>query len=86
MHRHWAIVIMEACKPGSMPRVAAMACACRRVSGRNEDIVCRFGGEEFVIILPEVEAMIALERAELLRQTVSDLALRYPRPCDARRG
>jgi len=50
---------------------------CLRVSVRNEDVVCRFGGEEFVIILPETEAPVALERAELLRQTVSDLVLRY---------
>lgn len=44
---------------------------------RTEDIVCRFGGEEFVIILPEITAMAALERSELLRRTVGELALRY---------
>ena len=44
---------------------------------RGEDIVCRFGGEEFVIILPEVTTSSAMERAELLRRMVGDLALRY---------
>lgn len=50
---------------------------CLRVAVRNEDIVCRFGGEEFVVILPEVNTAVAMERAELLRRTVGELALRY---------
>lgn len=50
---------------------------CLRASVRNEDIVCRFGGEEFIVILPEIETAVALNRAELLRQTVSELAVRY---------
>ncbi len=48
-----------------------------RVGVRGEDIVCRYGGEEFVIILPEVSAEIALERAELLRRTVAELSVRF---------
>lgn len=48
-----------------------------RLGVRGEDIVCRFGGEEFVIIMPEITTRAALERAELLRRMVSDLALRY---------
>jgi diguanylate cyclase (GGDEF)-like protein len=40
---------------------------------REDDIVCRAGGEEFVIILPGVEPSTALERAELVRRTVEDL-------------
>ncbi len=50
---------------------------CLRVSVRNEDIVCRFGGEEFVVILPETAIPVVMGRAELLRGTVSELALRY---------
>lgn len=48
-----------------------------RLGVRSEDIVCRYGGEEFVIILPEIVTRAAIERAELLRRMVSDLALRY---------
>jgi len=44
---------------------------------RTEDIVCRFGGEEFVVILPEMTPDAAMERAEALRQMVEDLAPRY---------
>lgn len=50
---------------------------CLRLGVRGEDIVCRFGGEEFVIILPEIAPESAMERAELLRKQVEGLALRY---------
>lgn len=48
-----------------------------RLGVRGEDIVCRYGGEEFIVILPEIATHAAMERAELLRRLVSDLALRY---------
>lgn len=50
---------------------------CIRLGVRGEDIVCRFGGEEFVIILPEIARDSAVERAELLRKQVEDLKPRY---------
>jgi diguanylate cyclase (GGDEF)-like protein len=34
---------------------------------RREDITCRYGGEEFVIILPEAPLVVARQRAEELR-------------------
>lgn len=34
---------------------------------RRTDVICRFGGEEFVILMPEANAEIALERAEEIR-------------------
>ncbi len=34
---------------------------------RQSDIVCRFGGEEFVILMPEIDQKVALERAESVR-------------------
>ena len=36
---------------------------------RRTDIVCRFGGEEFVILMPEASQDIAFERAENIRIT-----------------
>lgn len=39
---------------------------------RNVDIVCRWGGEEFVFLLPTVDEEQALIIAEKLRQTVED--------------
>jgi diguanylate cyclase (GGDEF)-like protein len=44
---------------------------------RDSDIVCRYGGEEFVLILPEATASGARERAEALRCAVHGLQLHY---------
>ena len=43
---------------------------------RASDQLCRFGGEEFAVILPETETEGALETAERLRSRV--VALNYP--------
>lgn len=37
---------------------------------RGEDVVCRYGGEEFTIILPDASLKITQERAEQLREAV----------------
>jgi diguanylate cyclase (GGDEF)-like protein/putative nucleotidyltransferase with HDIG domain len=37
---------------------------------RKEDIACRFGGEEYAILLPNVDSMTATAIAERIRQTV----------------
>ena len=44
---------------------------------RNEDIPCRFGGEEFVVILPGSDAAQAVRRAEQLRSRIESLVVRY---------
>jgi diguanylate cyclase (GGDEF)-like protein len=48
-----------------------------RLGVRVEDIVCRYGGEEFIVIMPEITTRAAMERAELMRRMVGDLALRF---------
>jgi diguanylate cyclase (GGDEF)-like protein len=40
---------------------------------RPADLVARYGGEEFVVVLPETDLPGARDRAETIRQAVSDL-------------
>lgn len=39
-------------------------------ASRNEDVVCRYGGEEFVILAPNTSAEAAAELAERVRSTI----------------
>ncbi|ROU07045.1 sensor domain-containing diguanylate cyclase [Lysobacter enzymogenes] len=38
---------------------------------RNEDIACRYGGEEFTVVLPEADAATAMQRAEQIRAAIA---------------
>ena len=42
---------------------------------RGSDVACRYGGEEFTIILHEATPEFSAQRAEQLRQSVSDIKL-----------
>ncbi len=44
---------------------------------RGSDVACRFGGEEFVIILPEASLETTRERAEYLRQITRQILVYY---------
>ncbi|MFZ5995872.1 MAG: diguanylate cyclase [Nitrospirota bacterium] len=44
---------------------------------RAEDFACRYGGEEFVLILPETPLEIARQRAEQLRRNIKDLTIHH---------
>lgn len=46
---------------------------------RAEDIACRYGGEEFTVILPEVDAERARLRAEEIRVAIEKLAVQHRR-------
>ncbi len=48
-----------------------------RLVFRQTDIVCRYGGEEFVVILPSASLEACRERAEALRQAVRAVAIRH---------
>jgi len=44
---------------------------------RVEDVVCRYGGEEFALILPEATLETTQHRAEKLREAACHLSVRY---------
>jgi diguanylate cyclase (GGDEF)-like protein/PAS domain S-box-containing protein len=44
---------------------------------RAEDFVCRYGGEEFVVILPTADPETARARAERLRSKIRELTIMY---------
>jgi diguanylate cyclase (GGDEF)-like protein len=44
---------------------------------RSEDIACRYGGEEIVLILPDAPLEVAVARAEMLRTGIGGLRLEH---------
>ena len=44
---------------------------------RGEDIVCRMGGEEFLMIMPDTDRETAFQRAEMIREAVQALRIEY---------
>jgi diguanylate cyclase (GGDEF)-like protein len=42
---------------------------------RQEDVACRYGGEEFVLILPEASREVLLKRAEEIRRSIPQLQI-----------
>ncbi len=46
---------------------------------RASDVICRFGGEEFTVILPDCDSDSALAQAEALRRRVAALQVRQER-------
>ncbi|MDB4994959.1 MAG: domain S-box/diguanylate cyclase protein, partial [Myxococcaceae bacterium] len=48
-----------------------------RASVRQSDIACRYGGEEFVVVFPEVDLEGLTRRAERLREKVKEIAITH---------
>lgn len=44
---------------------------------RRGDFACRFGGEEFVVVMPNINLRTAYERAESVRQSLNSLHVPY---------
>lgn len=44
---------------------------------REEDIACRYGGEEFVFVLPEANLEATRQRAEQVREEIKHLDVPY---------
>lgn len=48
-----------------------------RESTRGQDVVCRYGGEEFVFVLAGASLDAARKRAELVRKDIKQLNVHY---------
>jgi diguanylate cyclase (GGDEF)-like protein len=48
-----------------------------RRSVRTEDIVCRYGGEEFLAVIPDSSPESVCERAEVMRNAIANLELEH---------
>ena len=46
---------------------------------RSEDVACRYGGEEFTLVLQEADAGLALDRAEEIRRAAHHMSIEYRR-------
>ena len=44
---------------------------------RGEDIACRYGGDEFLLILPDASRQVTCERAELILKYVGEFHLQF---------
>jgi diguanylate cyclase (GGDEF)-like protein/PAS domain S-box-containing protein len=44
---------------------------------RQEDVFCRYGGEEFVVLMPRMPLAIAADRAERWRQMIADICFKF---------
>ena len=50
---------------------------CLETTFRTEDVPCRFGGEEFVVLLPGADEGVAALKAEHLRGKIESIVVRY---------
>ncbi len=50
---------------------------CLMQSFRDYDVPCRFGGEEFIVLLPGASAEVAARRAENIRSKIEALSVHY---------
>ncbi|MFH0812236.1 MAG: GGDEF domain-containing protein [Pseudomonadota bacterium] len=44
---------------------------------RGSDIACRYGGEEFTVILPDASLEVTCQRAEQLREAATNLQVEH---------
>src|SRR5439155_6410206 len=69
--------INESCGHLTGDEALRVVAACMQATCRIEDVVCRYGGEEFGIIVPNTPADRALIMAERLRNNIAKLKLQH---------
>jgi diguanylate cyclase (GGDEF)-like protein len=62
--------------PGGDALLTAVGGVLRQLS-RPEDIPCRYGGEEFTLILPDTDAATAVARGERIREAIAALRVAH---------
>ncbi len=67
-HEHGDIVLQQ------------IAHALKESFRRSGELVCRYGGEEFVVILPDTNHAQAIARANFSRLAILNLQLKHPTP------
>lgn len=48
-----------------------------RADIRHEDVLCRYGGEEFISLMPRMPLAVAVERAERWRRAIAEIRVPY---------
>lgn len=48
-----------------------------RADIRHEDVLCRYGGEEFVVLMPRMPVSVAAERAERWRRSIAGIQVHF---------
>jgi diguanylate cyclase (GGDEF)-like protein len=62
---------------GAGDRVLQAVARLLQTGTRSGDVLCRYGGEEFVVVLPTAEASDALRRVEQWRHDVEHMSVEY---------
>lgn len=57
--------------------VLRMLSATLQADIRHEDILCRYGGEEFVVLMPRMPLSVAADRAERWRLKIADITVHF---------
>lgn len=69
--------INDTCGHSAGDYVLQQAAHLIRENIRCSDIACRYGGEEFLIVMPEIRAEDALLRAENLRAAIQEMVITF---------